>query len=91
MAIIKKVNIAEFKAHMGVHLKRVRGGEEVILKDRNMEIAKISPVTNEVKTPFKITRAKRSPKEFDAFVSPQLNLGGLDSLQLLKELRADKK
>ena len=91
MAMVKKVNIAEFKAHMGAYLKRVRGGEEVILKDRNMEIAKISPITSGSKSSLKISRAKRSIKEFDTYVPPLLNLSGFNSLQLLRELREDKK
>ena len=91
MAITKKVNIAEFKAHMGVYLNRVRKGQEVILKDRNTEIAKISPVTAASKTSLKISRATRSVKEFDEFVAPKLSLKEFDSLQILKELRADKK
>jgi hypothetical protein len=91
MAIPKKVNIAEFKAHMGVYLKRVKEGEEVILKDRNLEVARISPISNATPFSLEILPAKRSVKEFDDFIPVKVDLGGLDSLQLLKESREEKK
>jgi len=91
MSTSKKVNIAEFKARMGVYLKRVRGGEEVILKDRNMEIAKISPIIKEGLPALKIQKARRTSQDFDDFITTATGLHGIDSLKLLSETREDKK
>jgi prevent-host-death family protein len=38
------VNIAELKSHLSAYLERVRQGEELIVKDRNRPIARLSPL-----------------------------------------------
>lgn len=90
MALPKKVNIAEFKAQMGVYLKRVRNGEEVILRDRNLDIARILPLEKGDKTQFKLTPAKRPFQEFFSFKAPPVSLTNMDSLKLLREMREDR-
>ena len=41
---MKSVNIAELKNHLSVYLNKVRGGEEIIVRDRNLPIARIVPL-----------------------------------------------
>jgi prevent-host-death family protein len=40
---MKTVNIAELKNRLSTYLQMVREGEEVIVKDRNHPVARISP------------------------------------------------
>lgn len=40
---MQTVNIAELKNKLSVYLKKVRSGEEIIVKDRDVPVAKIIP------------------------------------------------
>jgi len=40
---MRSVNIGELKARLSAHLRRVRGGEEVLVCDRNRPVARIVP------------------------------------------------
>src|SRR5271165_7176219 len=40
---MKTVNIADLKNRLSAYLQLVRNGEEVIVKDRNLAVARISP------------------------------------------------
>jgi prevent-host-death family protein len=40
---MRSVNIAELKAQLSAHIQFVRGGEEVIVCDRNRPVARIIP------------------------------------------------
>ena len=41
---MKTVNIGELKNQLSAYLQLVRNGEEVIVKDRNMPVARILPI-----------------------------------------------
>ena len=41
---MKTVNIAELKNRLSVYLNEVRGGEEIVIRDRNLPIARIVPL-----------------------------------------------
>lgn len=47
-ANMKTVNIAELKNQLSAYLQYVRGGEEVIVRDRNLAIARIVPLGTDV-------------------------------------------
>jgi len=40
---MRTVNIAELKAHLSDHIRRVRAGEEVLVCDRNQPVARLVP------------------------------------------------
>jgi prevent-host-death family protein len=40
---MRTVNIAELKAHLSDHIRRVRAGEEVLVCDRNRPVARLVP------------------------------------------------
>lgn len=40
---MRTVNIAELKASLSAHIRRVRAGEEVIICDRNQPVARLVP------------------------------------------------
>ncbi len=41
---MRTVNIADLKNNLSAHLKRVRAGEELLVKDRNRPIARLVPL-----------------------------------------------
>ncbi len=41
--VMKTVNISELKARLSAHIQLVRGGEEVVVCDRNRPVARIVP------------------------------------------------
>lgn len=41
---MKSVNIAELKNRLSVYLNEVRAGEEILVRDRNLPIARIVPL-----------------------------------------------
>lgn len=41
---MKSVNIAELKNRLSSYLTEVRGGEEILVRDRNLPIARIVPL-----------------------------------------------
>jgi prevent-host-death family protein len=46
---MRSVNIAELKNRLSAYLQQVRAGEEIVIRDRNLPIAKIVPlVTTDV-------------------------------------------
>ena len=45
MAIMKTVNIAELKNRLSLYLNEVRTGHEVVVRDRNVPIARIVPIS----------------------------------------------
>jgi prevent-host-death family protein len=52
---MKTVKISELKANLSAHLRRVSGGEEVVVCDRNRPIARIVPIVE----PELMTRRER--------------------------------
>jgi prevent-host-death family protein len=44
MAMMKVVNIAELKNRLSVYLNEVKAGKEILIRDRNLPIAKIVPL-----------------------------------------------
>ncbi len=43
---MKSVNIAELKNRLSLYLKEVRAGEEIVIRDRDLAIARIVPLTH---------------------------------------------
>ncbi len=41
------VNIAELKNRLSAYLQRVRAGEEIVIRDRNVPVAKLIPLSSE--------------------------------------------
>lgn len=45
--VMKAVNIAELKNNLSFYLKKVKAGQELVVKDRNQPIAKLVPLVAE--------------------------------------------
>jgi len=43
---VTAVNIAELKARLSSYLKRVRAGEEIVIRDRNLPVARLMPLAS---------------------------------------------
>jgi prevent-host-death family protein len=41
---MRSVNIAELKNRLSMYLQRVRAGEEIVIRDRNLPVAKLVPL-----------------------------------------------
>jgi prevent-host-death family protein len=59
-----KVGIAELKAHLSEYVRAAQKGKEVIIKDRETEVAKIVPI-RERPLAFRIIPASRPSKGID--------------------------
>jgi antitoxin (DNA-binding transcriptional repressor) of toxin-antitoxin stability system len=55
--VMNKVGIADLKAHLSEHLRKVRGGRTITVLDRDTPIARIVPVGAEA--PLEVRRATR--------------------------------
>ena len=56
-----RVGIADLKAHLSQHLRRVKGGRTITIVDRDRPVAQIVPYDAEA--PLEIRRATRKPGE----------------------------
>jgi len=83
--VMSKVGIADLKAHLSQHLRKVRAGRSLTIVDRNTPVARIVPYAAE--TPLEIRRATRRPGELTL---PQPAAGSSDSLSLLLRDRASR-
>ena len=85
-----KVGIAELKAHLSEYVRAAQKGKEVIIKDRETEVAKIVPI-RERTLAFRVIPASRPSKGIDDMagfrptgVTPE-EIG-----RILAETRADR-
>lgn len=66
---MKKVRIAELKAHLSEHLRAVRRGQELIVCDRDIPVARIVPYRAERKK-LVVRPARGTFKDFRFASSP---------------------
>jgi prevent-host-death family protein len=83
--VMSKVGIADLKAHLSEHLRRVRRGRTITVVDRGTPVAQIVPY--DVAQALEIRRATRKPGELH-LPSPLAN--ATDSLSVLLEDRASR-
>ena len=82
---MSKVGIADLKAHLSQHLRRVRGGRTITVVDRDTPVAQIVPY--DVAAALEIRRATRKPGELH--LPPPL-AKATDSLTVLLRDRASR-
>ena len=83
--VMKKVGIADLKAHLSQHLRQVRGGRSLTVVDRDTPVAMIIPFDD--KEPLEIRRATRKPSDLPL---PKPTSRPIDSLSILLEDRASR-
>ena len=82
---MSKVGIADLKAHLSQHLRRVRGGRTITVVDRETPVAQIVPY--DVAAALEIRRATRKPGELH-LPAPLAKV--TDSLTVLLQDRASR-
>ena len=82
---MSKVGIADLKAHLSQHLRKVRGGRTITVVDRDTPIAQIVPY--DPAAALEVRRASRKPAELR--LPPRL-AKATDSLSLLLRDRASR-
>jgi prevent-host-death family protein len=80
-----KVGIADLKAHLSAHLRKVRAGGTITVVDRDTPVARIVPY--DVEPPLEIRRATRKPSEIRLPPPPAKRT---DSLAVLLDDRAKR-
>jgi prevent-host-death family protein len=83
--VMSKVRIADLKAHLSEHLRRVRSGRTLVVLDRDTPVARIVPYDAE--TPLEIRRATRKPRDLRLPSPPSVPT---DSLSVLLEDRTSR-
>jgi prevent-host-death family protein len=82
---MNKVGIADLKAHLSQHLRKVRGGRTLTVVDRETPVAQIIPY--DAGAPLEIRRATRRPR--DLRLPPPVSRA-TDSLSVLLRDRASR-
>jgi prevent-host-death family protein len=82
---MRKVGIADLKAHLSQHLRWVRAGRTITIVDRDTPVAQIVPY--DLERPLEIRRATRKPSELHL---PPPSARRTDSLTLLLRDRASR-
>ena len=83
--VMRKVGIADLKAHLSEHLRKVRRGQTLTVLDRETPIARIVPFDQD--TPLDVRRASRPPSSLRLPPPPSKPT---DSLSVLLEDRAKR-
>jgi antitoxin (DNA-binding transcriptional repressor) of toxin-antitoxin stability system len=81
----EEVGIADLKAHLSEHLRKVRNGETLTVLDRETPIAQIAPVNSDAT--LEVRRATRKPADLPLPLPPSTPT---DSLTVLLEDRASR-
>jgi prevent-host-death family protein len=82
---MSKVGIADLKAHLSEHLRKVRGGRTLTVVDRNTPVARIVPFDSEA--PLEVRKATRKPSGLRLPPAPS---APTDSLSELLKDRASR-
>jgi prevent-host-death family protein len=83
--VMSKVGIADLKAHLSEHLRKVRRGRTIIVLDRDTPVARIIPYGAEM--PLEVRRATRKPSDLRV---PRPPASATDSLSVLLRDRASR-
>jgi prevent-host-death family protein len=83
--VMSKVGIADLKAHLSQHLRRVRSGRTITILDRDTPVAQIVPYDAE--RPLEVRRASRKPCDLRL---PPPSSRPTDSLSVLLQDRASR-
>lgn len=83
--VMSKVGIADLKARLSQHLRRVRRGHTIIVLDRDTPVARIVPYDSE--SPLEVRRATKKASQLRLPPPPS---APTDSLKLLLQDRASR-
>lgn len=86
--IVMRVGVADLKAHLSAHLRRVQDGETIVVTDRDRPVAKLVPA-EEGASGIVIRRARKPGRLQDVKLPPPANLKR-DPVEILLEQRRDR-
>ena len=89
-AVSSQVNISTLKAELSRYLRLVKDGKEITIMDRNLAVAKISPVNSENMPSLKVIPPLDSDTSFEAFKGKKLLKKKTDIVASLLEDREEK-
>lgn len=87
---MKSVNIAKFKTELGKYLGFVRKGEEIVVLDRKLPLARVVPFKQVHKHALVVEEALDNPLNLFKLKSHHTAKTFHDSLKFLKEERGDR-
>jgi prevent-host-death family protein len=85
---MKRVGIADLKAHLSQYLAEVEAGETIIVCDRRRPVARMSAEQPE-KRPLAVQRARGPLPRLEDLPGPPPHLP-VDVVEVLRELRRDR-
>src|SRR5437879_3219708 len=86
----KEVGIANLKAHLSQYIRAAQKGEEIIIKDRETPVAKLSPIRNS-RWPFETIPATRPIKGIDEMVGHRpRGIKQSEVAKILADMRKDR-
>ncbi len=83
--VMSNVRIADLKAHLSQHLRKVRGGRTLTVLDRDTPVARIVPYNPDA--PLEVRRATRKLSDLPLPSAPPVQT---DSLSVLLQDRASR-
>lgn len=87
----KSINIAELKAKLSKYLRLVKSGEEIIILDHKMPVAKISSINRDEENALDTIKAKDSFSLLASLkVEPLSEKPKIDILTLLQDERGSR-
>jgi prevent-host-death family protein len=85
-----RVGVADLKAHLSAHLRRVRDGETIVVTDRDRPVAKLVPVEEGASPGIVIRKARKPGRLQDVRLPPPANLKR-DIVEVLLDLRQNER
>lgn len=94
---MRSVNVAELKNKLSKYLTFAKGGEEIVIRDRNLPVAKLVPFTSEDATEEELLLVaagimrlpKRSVKPEELLRIPTGRVSGNEAVEALLEEREE--
>jgi len=87
----QSVNVATLKAELSRYLRLVQAGEQVVVLDHKMPVARIIPFERDLTVAFEVVHAKTSFADFFKMRGPKPEKKPLvDSLQILLKDRSSR-
>ena len=95
---MRSVNIAELKNHLSAYIGYTRQGEEIVIRDRNLPVAKLIPFSTEDATDEELLlvaagemRLPKAPLDLDAFWKVKTgNVSTKDAIAFLSQDRDEE-
>jgi len=89
--VMTSVNIARFKAQISRYIRAVRRGQEVVITDRNLPVARVVPVGDGSPFGLHVRRAVKDPAGLALLMYRPVRGKRTDSLASLAEERAPER